>query len=189
MVKFICYHKCTTCAKAKKWLDENGIEYTERDIKSVNPSADELRTWYQKSGLPLKKFFNTSGLLYKSMDLKTKLPNMTEQEMLELLFMVTQLFRTAGAGETLVGGLGEAFRIPPQQIFPLNEQSQRNAQQAPGVEVGDKQQRREHHGEIPVVDAAGGAAAVLHQEGLEGAEKQHADQVGQVVEGAQQHQR
>ena len=85
MVKFICYHKCTTCAKAKKWLDENGIEYTERDIKSVNPSADELRTWYQKSGLPLKKFFNTSGLLYKSMDLKTKLPNMTEQEMLELL--------------------------------------------------------------------------------------------------------
>ncbi len=85
MMNFICYPKCTTCAKAKKWLDENGMEYTERDIKSENPTIDELRTWYQKSGFPLKKFFNTSGLLYKSMDLKNKLPNMTEEEMLELL--------------------------------------------------------------------------------------------------------
>jgi arsenate reductase len=85
MVNFICYPKCTTCAKAKKWLDENDIEYTERDIKSENPTVDELRAWYQKSGLPLKKFFNTSGLLYKSMDLKNKLPQMTDEEMLKLL--------------------------------------------------------------------------------------------------------
>ena len=85
MMNLICYPKCTTCAKAKKWLDENNVEYTERDIKLENPTADELRAWYQKSGLPLKKFFNTSGLLYKSMDLKNKLPNMNEEEMLDLL--------------------------------------------------------------------------------------------------------
>ena len=85
MVNFICYPKCTTCAKAKKWLDENNIEYTERDIKSENPTAAELKAWYEKSGLPLKKLFNTSGLLYKSLDLKNKLPEMTENEMLELL--------------------------------------------------------------------------------------------------------
>ena len=85
MVNFICYPKCTTCTKAKKWLDENHIEYTERDIKSENPTAAELKAWYEKSGLQLKKFFNTSGLLYKSLDLKNKLPEMTENEMLELL--------------------------------------------------------------------------------------------------------
>ena len=85
MMNFICYPKCTTCAKAKKWLDENNIEYMERNIKSENPSAAELRDWHQKSGLPIKKFFNTSGLLYKSLDLKNKLPNMTEEEMVELL--------------------------------------------------------------------------------------------------------
>ena len=85
MLKFICYPKCTTCQKAKKWLDDNGIEYDLRDIKTDNPTLDELRLWYAKSGLPLKKFFNTSGLLYKSMDLKNKLPVMTEEEMLELL--------------------------------------------------------------------------------------------------------
>ena len=84
-MNLICYPKCTTCAKAKKWLDENDIEYTERDIKLENPTVGELRAWYQKSGLPLKKFFNTSGLLYKSMDLKNKLPNMPEEELLELL--------------------------------------------------------------------------------------------------------
>ena len=85
MVKFICYPKCTTCQKAQKWLDDNKIEYELRDIKLNNPTFEELTEWYKKSGLPLKKFFNTSGLLYKSMELKTKLPNMTEDEMLKLL--------------------------------------------------------------------------------------------------------
>ena len=82
---FVCYPKCTTCQKAKKWLDENGISYELRDIKTENPSAQELEQWYRRSGLPLKKFFNTSGLLYKSMALKDKLPGMTEKEMLHLL--------------------------------------------------------------------------------------------------------
>lgn len=85
MINFICYPKCTTCKKAQKWLDENNIEYTLRDIKQDNPSIDELAKWYKTSGMPLKKFFNTSGLLYKSMELKNKLPNMTEEQMLELL--------------------------------------------------------------------------------------------------------
>ena len=85
MLKFICYPKCTTCQKAKKWLDDNKIEYELRDIKQENPTLEELNEWYKKSGLPLKKFFNTSGLLYKSMDLKNKLPDMTEDEMLQLL--------------------------------------------------------------------------------------------------------
>lgn len=82
---FVCYPKCTTCQKARKWLDENGVSYELRDIKTENPSAQELAQWYRRSGLPLKKFFNTSGLLYKSMELKDKLPNMTEEEMLHLL--------------------------------------------------------------------------------------------------------
>ena len=85
MIKFICYPKCTTCQRAKKWLDDNNIEYELRDIKLDNPTLDELVEWYKKSGLPLKKFFNTSGLLYKSLDLKNKLPAMTEDEMLKLL--------------------------------------------------------------------------------------------------------
>ena len=85
MLKFICYPKCTTCQKARKWLDENNIEYEFRDIKIENPSVKELTAWYKLSGLPLRKFFNTSGLLYKSMELKTKLPNMTDEEMLSLL--------------------------------------------------------------------------------------------------------
>ncbi len=85
MLKFICYPKCTTCQKAKKWLDDNKIEYELRDIKLNNPTVEELTEWYNKSGLPLKKFFNTSGLLYKSMELKTKLPTMTEDEMIKLL--------------------------------------------------------------------------------------------------------
>ena len=85
MIKFICYPKCTTCQKAQKWLDDNKIEYEFRDIKLDNPTLDELTEWYKKSGLPLKKFFNTSGLLYKSLDLKNKLFAMTEDEMLNLL--------------------------------------------------------------------------------------------------------
>ena len=85
MIKFICYPKCTTCQRAKKWLDDNKIEYELRDIKLDNPTLEELTEWYNKSGLPLKKFFNTSGLLYKSLDLKNKLLEMTEDEMLKLL--------------------------------------------------------------------------------------------------------
>ena len=85
MVKFICYPKCTTCQRAKKWLDDNKIEYEQRDIKLDKPSLEELTAWYRQSGLPLKGFFNTSGLLYKSLDLKNKLPTMTEDEMLSLL--------------------------------------------------------------------------------------------------------
>ena len=85
MIKFICYSKCTTCQKAKKWLDDNGIEYEICDIKGDNPSLEELISWYKMSGLPLKKFFNTSGLLYKSMKLKDKLPSMSVEEQLKLL--------------------------------------------------------------------------------------------------------
>ena len=85
MIKFICYPKCTTCQKARKWLDDNKIEYEFRDIKLDNPTLDELTEWYKKSGLPLEKLFNTSGLLYKSLDLKNKLPTMTDDEMLKLL--------------------------------------------------------------------------------------------------------
>lgn len=82
---FVEYPKCTTCQKAKEWLDENGFEYTDRHIKEQNPTYDELKSWYAQSGLPLKKFFNTSGLLYKSMGLKDKLPAMSEEEQLKLL--------------------------------------------------------------------------------------------------------
>lgn len=85
MVEFICYPKCTTCQRAKAWLDENGIGYELRDIKLDNPSHEELSAWYEKSGLPLRRFFNTSGLLYKSLDLKNRLPEMSEDEMLALL--------------------------------------------------------------------------------------------------------
>ncbi|MBO5035878.1 MAG: arsenate reductase family protein [Clostridia bacterium] len=84
-MKYICYPKCTTCVKAKKWLDDNNIEYDLRDIKLDNPTLEELTEWYRKSGLPIKKFFNTSGLLYKSLDLKNKLPQISEDEMLDLL--------------------------------------------------------------------------------------------------------
>lgn len=82
---FIEYPKCTTCKKAKKWLDEHSIEYTDRHIKDENPSYEELKKWYEQSGLPLKKFFNTSGMLYREMKLKDKLPEMTDEEMLKLL--------------------------------------------------------------------------------------------------------
>ena len=81
---FICYPRCTTCQKAQKWLDANGITYELRNIKEENPSADELRSWHKASGLPLKKFFNTSGLLYKELGLKDKLPTMSEDEQLAL---------------------------------------------------------------------------------------------------------
>ncbi|MDE6500617.1 MAG: arsenate reductase family protein [Ruminococcus sp.] len=82
---YVCYPKCTTCKKAQKWLDDNGFEYELRNIKENNPTYEELKEWYNKSGLPLKKFFNTSGLLYKSMNLKDKLSEMDEDEQLRLL--------------------------------------------------------------------------------------------------------
>ena len=82
---FLCYPKCSTCQKAKAWLDERGISYELRDIKTDNPTAEELTLWYRKSGLPLKKFFNTSGLQYKALGLKDKLPDMSEAEQLALL--------------------------------------------------------------------------------------------------------
>ena len=85
MLKFICYPKCTTCQKAKKWLDDCGVTYELRDIKLDNPTRAERASWHKMSGLPLKKFFNTSGLLYKSLDLKNKLPVMNDDEMLDLL--------------------------------------------------------------------------------------------------------
>ena len=84
-MKFICYPKCTTCKKAQNWLDSKGADYTLRDIKTDNPSYEELKEWYEKSGLPLKNFFNTSGMLYRSMNLKDKLDFMTDEEKLRLL--------------------------------------------------------------------------------------------------------
>ena len=81
----LCYPKCGTCRKAVNWLEEHGIEYQYRDIKIENPGRAELDAWYKSSGLPLRKFFNTSGLQYKALDLKNKLPGMTEEEQLALL--------------------------------------------------------------------------------------------------------
>ena len=85
MTQFICYPKCTTCKKAQKWLDDHKVEYKVRDIKEKNPTEKELRKWQKKSGLPLKKFFNTSGLLYKEMKLKDKIPTMSDDEIFALL--------------------------------------------------------------------------------------------------------
>ena len=82
---FVCYPKCSTCQKARKALDERGIQYELRDIKLDNPSEEELRAWHKKSGLPLRRFFNTSGMLYRSLELKDRLPDMSEEEMFELL--------------------------------------------------------------------------------------------------------
>lgn len=82
---FICYPKCSTCKKAEQYLQAKGLSFTVRDIKTDNPTVDELRTWHEASGLPLKRFFNTSGILYKQLGLKDKLPTMSEDEQLELL--------------------------------------------------------------------------------------------------------
>ena len=112
MIKFICYPKCTTCQKAKKWLDEHGIEYELRDIKLENPTRQELCEWYKKSGLPLKKFFNTSGLLYKSLDLKNKIPSMSDEEILSLLASDGMLVKRpilVGDGFVLVGFKEEEY--------------------------------------------------------------------------------
>ena len=113
MIKFVCYPKCTTCQRARKWLDENMVGYDLRDIKLENPTREELSAWYKMSGLPLKKLFNTSGLLYKSLDLKNKLPKMTEEEMLGLLSSDGMLVKrpiVVGDGFVLVGFNADAWR-------------------------------------------------------------------------------
>lgn len=106
MMTFLCYPRCSTCQKARKWLDDNGIAYTFRDIKEDRPGAEELAAWHKLSGLPLKKFFNTSGLLYKSLELKDRLPGMSEDEMLSLLGSDGMLVKRpllVGDGFVLVG--------------------------------------------------------------------------------------
>ena len=106
MIKFICYPGCTTCQRAKAMLDASGIEYEQRDIKLDNPNREELAEWYGKSGLPMRKFFNTSGLVYKALDLKSKLPSMSEDEMLDLLSTDGMLVKRPlliGDGFALVG--------------------------------------------------------------------------------------
>ena len=107
---FIQYPPCSTCQKAKKWLDVHGLNYTERHIKEDNPGYDELKSWYEMSGLPLKRFFNTSGLLYKSMNLKDRLPAMSEEEQLRLLATDGMLVKRPIIvdGETVLTGFREA---------------------------------------------------------------------------------
>ena len=107
---FICYPKCTTCQRAKKWLGEHNIEYVERHIVENNPSYDELKKWYAGSGLPLKKFFNTSGMLYKEMQLKDKLTTMSEEEQLKLLSTNGMLVKRPLLvdGDTVLVGFKEA---------------------------------------------------------------------------------
>jgi len=109
-VLFVCYPKCTTCQKARKWLEGKNIEMTVRDIKLDNPTRAELESWYKASGLPLKKFFNTSGNLYKELHLKDKLPAMTEAEMLDLLATDGMLVKRPilVSGETVLVGFKEA---------------------------------------------------------------------------------
>lgn len=109
-MEFICYPKCTTCKKAEKWLNDRGVSYELRDIKENNPTVEELTEWYKNSGLALKKFFNTSGLLYKSMNLKDKLPMMTEEEQLELLSTDGMLVKRPILvnGETVLVGFKES---------------------------------------------------------------------------------
>lgn len=110
---FVCYPKCSTCQKAKAWLQERGVAFDERDIKQNNPTEQELRAWHEKSGLPLKRFFNTSGLQYKALGLKDKLPAMTEDEQYALL-------ATDGMLVTLI--IGEDFALPG---FKLKEWEER----------------------------------------------------------------
>ena len=110
---FICYLKCTTCQKARKWLDDNGVAYTERHIKDDNPTIEELKAWHKMSGLPLRKFFNTSGLQYKALQLKDKLPAMSEEDQLALLASDGMLVKRpilVGDGFVLVGFKEDAWR-------------------------------------------------------------------------------
>lgn len=107
---FVCYPRCSTCKKAQKWLDEHQLPYTVRDIKEDNPTLQELETWHQASGLPLKKFFNTSGQQYRALGLKDKLPTMTEEEQLALLATDGMLVKRPIllAGEQVLVGFQEA---------------------------------------------------------------------------------
>lgn len=110
---FLEYPACSTCQKAKKWLNENGIEYTDRHIVEQNPTVEELKEWVKRSGLPLKKFFNTSGLVYKSMELKDKLPTMGEEEQLSLLATNGKLVKRPliiGGNTVLVGFKAEEWK-------------------------------------------------------------------------------
>ena len=107
---FVCYPKCSTCRKARNWLDENNAQYTERHIVEDNPTFEELKEWHDKSGLPVKRFFNTSGMLYRDMQLKDKLPQMSEEEQLELLDSNGMLVKRPIAvdGDTVLVGFKEA---------------------------------------------------------------------------------
>ena len=110
---FVCYPKCTTCQKAQKWLDANGVAYEIRHIKDDNPTAVELKAWQARSGLPLRKFFNTSGLQYKALKLKDRLPDMSEEEQLALLASDGMLVKRpilVGDGFVLVGFKEDAWR-------------------------------------------------------------------------------
>ena len=105
----LCYSRCSTCQKALKWLDEKGVSYTLRDIAGENPTRQELETWWKKSGLPLKRFFNTSGLKYKALNLKDRLPSMSEAEQLDLLATDGLLVKRplVVAGDTVLTGFRE----------------------------------------------------------------------------------
>ena len=118
---FICFPKCTTCQKAKKWLESQGIAYTERNIAEENPTYAELKEWYKKSGLPLKRFFNTSGLLYKSMQLKDKLLEMSEEEQLKLLATDGMLVKRPLVvdGDTVLTGFKEAEWIEKMKMIRI----------------------------------------------------------------------
>ena len=110
---FVCYPRCTTCQKAQRWLDENGVSYKVRHIKDENPTAEELKTWWERSGLPLRKFFNTSGLQYKALGLKDRLPAMSEDEQLALLATDGMLVKRpilVGGDFVLVGFKADAWR-------------------------------------------------------------------------------
>ena len=104
---FLCYSRCSTCKKAQKWLDEQGIAYTQRDIKEDNPTLQELETWHQASSLPLKKFFNTSGQLYRALSLSKKLPDMTQAEQYALLASDGMLITESDSGKAGWPGIGE----------------------------------------------------------------------------------
>ncbi|WEV72883.1 arsenate reductase family protein [Bifidobacterium sp. ESL0790] len=110
---FVCYNHCTTCARARKWLGEHNVDFTERNIKTDNPTVEELRRWWKASGLPLKRFFNTSGMPYRELKLKDKLPGMSEDEQLETLASNGMLVKrpiVVSANTVLVGFLPEAWQ-------------------------------------------------------------------------------
>ena len=126
-MEFLCYAKCSTCQKAKKWLDENGVAQNERAIKEQNPTIEELKEWHRRSGLPLKKFFNASGLLYKEMKLKDKLPEMSEEEQYALLAtdgMLVKRPMAVGDDFVLVGFKEADWEAKlKQRRWPMNQKN------------------------------------------------------------------